>query len=143
MPLSNVTTSQLYEAIARIGPAQAADEGYFHALPYGGGGGTSPTNNIRMLKRTNIQAGDLDRAFITFDNLGLSSPFTVTPFLQTTILTPVPGYSYDANVISIVNFVAQSITYDVRWYWDGVGDNPNTGGNFDIGLRVEPFVLST
>lgn len=141
MPLSNVTTSQLYEAIARIGPAQAAEEGYFHALPCGGGG-TSPTN-VRMLKKTNTQAGDLDRAFITFDNLGLSSPFTVTPFLQTTILTPVSGYSYDANIISSVDFVAQSITYDVRWYWDGAGDNPNTGGNFDIGLRVEPFVLST
>jgi len=137
LPLSNVTTSQLYEAIARIGPAQAAEEGYFHALPYGGGG-TSPTN-VRMLMQSNTQAGDIGQAFIVFPSLGFSPPLTQAPFLQAAILNPVEGYAYTLATLG----TAQTATVRVQWAWIGTGEDPLTGGTFDIGLRVEPFVLST
>lgn len=137
MPLSNVTTSQLYEAIARIGPAQAAEEGYFHAIPYGSGGGTSPSN-IRMLKQTNTQTGDIEQALIVFSSLGFSPSLTQAPFIQAVILNPVEGYAYNIAASS----TPQIATVRVQWAWMGNGDNPLTGGNFDIGLRVEPFILS-
>jgi hypothetical protein len=141
LPLSNITTSQLYEAIARIGPAQAAEEGYFHALPYGEGGGTPAVSNVRMLKQSNVQTGDIGQALIVFSSLGFTTPLTQAPFLQTTILNPVAGYAYNA-VPYEVDLGSQSITVRVQWAWMGAGDDPLTGGNFDIGLRVEPFVLS-
>lgn len=140
MPLSNVTTSQLYEAISRIGPAQAAEEGYFHALPYGSGGGSTPSN-VRMLKKTSIQEGTTNNTILIFDNLGFTAPLTVPPFTQIVVLTPVEGYAYDTGVDSI-SLVDGTISVYVLWTWVGGGTNPFTGGNVDIGLRVEPFVLS-
>lgn len=92
-----------------------------------------------MLKRTNIQAGDVEQSLIVFSSLGFSPSLTQAPFLQAVILNPVEGYAY--NVLT--SSTPQTATVRVQWAWIGTGDNPLTGGNFDIGLRVEPFVLST
>lgn len=138
--LKNVTPTELYEAIQRIGSAVAAAQGYFHALPYGSGGGEL-VGNVRMYRGKSLTVPGMNRSRIEFELTGFDSPLVEPPFAMMNVLNPVVDYEYDVSVEKI-DYASQVLTVMLRWYWVGDGVDPDTGGNVDVGLRVEPFVVS-
>lgn len=137
--LEDVSADDLSIAINRVGVGEAAKLGYFHSLPYGGGGGG--VTKSRTYRVSNLPIPGINQSRVDFSLTGFADRFTKMPFTDLLVLNPVLGYEYNVFVADI-NFVTQVIGVKVGWYWSGDGVDPDTGGNVDVGLRVEPFVLT-
>lgn len=140
MALENVTADELSIAIHRVGAGEAAKLGYFHALPYGEGGGPGPSYGGKMFRASAAPAGPPGFYLAEFDIGDWIPPLSVVPFTRSVVLNPVADYIYTTREFVLADLRHINVTVSVEWVGEGV--DPGTGGNVDVGLKVEPFVLS-
>lgn len=136
--LKDVTASELSQAIYRIGVGETAKQGYFHALPYGSGGGNY---GGKMFKAAAVPNGPPGFYVATFDIGSWIPPLSVVPFTRSVVLNPVLDYVYQLS--EFVEPDLRTVNVSVTVEWLGEGADPGTGGAVDIGLKVEPFILSS
>lgn len=139
MALKDVTPDELSIAINRVGTAEVAKLGYFHALPYGSGGGGGDYGG-KMFMAAASPNGPPGFYAAVFDIGEWIPPLTVAPFTRSVVLNPVVGYLYSTREFVSEDFRLVNVAVTVEWVGDGV--DPGTGGAVNIGLKVEPFVLS-
>lgn len=132
MVLENVTADELSIAIQRVGAAEVAKLGYFHALPYGGGG----SSDVLMIEAHVTQDGDSPPgiAFLdyTYTELRLSPSF-----IDVLVLDPSSLLTYDTNIVSNTG-TSFRVRFSTKW------NDPFAEGDvpaFDqrVAVRAEEF----
>lgn len=136
--MQNVTKDELSIAISRVGSSEAAKLGYFHALPYGEGGGSG--DDILMMEVHLLQS-DMAPRGVGILRYDYPEPRVNASFVDVLILDAGPlnpdALVYDVN-ISVNTGSSLVIQIISRWYDPNkVDDLPE----FDqrIGLRIQEF----